>query len=124
MTGSQFHPSLTLRVTSKLVFNGLVEAPMNSRRPFAAALLMIFLLPIGARGEDSPKAGDVRLEKRKYKTWSGKTGEYEVGTIFVKENRNEPDSRIISIGFSRFRSEKPTAPPLFFLPGGPGNSFQ
>ena len=97
---------------------------MNSRRLFATALLMILLLPIVARCDDSPKAGDVRLEKRKYKSWSGKTGEYEVGTFFVKENRSEPDSRIISIGFSRFRAEKPTAPPVFFLPGGPGNSFQ
>jgi pimeloyl-ACP methyl ester carboxylesterase len=97
---------------------------MNTRRSTAAALLAVFLLPVGVSCEDSPKAGDVRLEKRKYKTWSGKTGEYEVGTFYVRENRSEPQSRIISIGFSRFRAAKPTAPPVFFLPGGPGNTYQ
>ena len=96
---------------------------MKAQQFLAAVLLTALFFPTGARSEDSPKAGDVRLEKRKYKTWSGKTGEYEVGTFFVKENRSEPDSRIISIGFSRFRAEKPTSPPVFFLPGGPGNSF-
>jgi hypothetical protein len=42
----------------------------------------------------------------------------------VPENRADPRSRIIGVGFARFRALKPTAvPPTFHLPGGPGDSF-
>lgn len=72
-----------------------------------------------------PKAGDVRIKTYQYKTRGGKTGEYEVGTFYVRENRSEEDSRIISIGFSRFRAKnEATSPPIFILPGGPGSSYQ
>lgn len=50
---------------------------------------------------------------------------YEIGTIFVPENRTKPDSRMIGVGFLRLHSKikNPTAPPIFSLPGGPGYSF-
>lgn len=71
------------------------------------------------------KAGDVRVEKYKYRTRGGKTGEYEVGTFYVRENRSDPDSRVISIGFSRWRAKRESnQPPVFILPGGPGQSYQ
>ena len=73
----------------------------------------------------APKAGDVQIATHRYKTRGGKTGEYEVGTFYVRENRSEVDSRIISIGFSRFRAKnEATSPPIFILPGGPGSSYQ
>jgi len=75
--------------------------------------------------ESGPKAGDVRIDKHKYRTRGGKTGEYEVGTFYVRENRSDPDSRIISIGFSRWRAKREaTQAPIFLLPGGPGGSYQ
>ncbi len=75
--------------------------------------------------EPAPKAGDIHFEKHKYRTRGGKTGQYEVGTFYVRENRSDPDSRIISIGFSRWPAKKEaTQPPIFLLPGGPGGSYQ
>lgn len=49
----------------------------------------------------------------------------EIGTIYVPENRSDPDSRLIGVGFARiFATEQPpAAPPIFHLPGGPGSSF-
>jgi pimeloyl-ACP methyl ester carboxylesterase len=90
-----------------------------------ALVVVSFVLVEQAHGQEAPtpRAGDVRIEKREYKTWSGKTGEYEVGTFFVRENRSDPESRVIGIGFSRFPAKGRKGPPIFFLPGGPGNSF-
>ncbi len=71
------------------------------------------------------RPGDVETANRKYKTASGETLDYDLGTLFVPENRSDPTSRIIGVGFVRFRSfEQPAkSPPLFHLPGGPGMSF-
>ena len=50
--------------------------------------------------------------------------EYEEGILFVPENRAEPNSRLIRVGFARFKATRPTtAPPVFYLPGGPGESY-
>ncbi|AJP72112.1 hypothetical protein TS85_10440 [Sphingomonas hengshuiensis] len=52
---------------------------------------------------------------------SGETVQYEIGTLSVPENRNKPLSRRIGIGFARIKAPRPTgAPPIFWLPGGPG----
>jgi len=90
-----------------------------------ALIVAAFVLaePADAQDAPMPKAGDVRIEKRQYKTWSGKSGEYEVGTFYVRENRSDPESRVIGLGFSRFPAKDRQGPPIFFLPGGPGNSF-
>ncbi len=45
------------------------------------------------------------------------------GRLFVPENREEADSRLIEIGFIRLRQEEGESsaePPVVFLPGGPG----
>jgi pimeloyl-ACP methyl ester carboxylesterase len=40
------------------------------------------------------------------------------------KNRADPKSRIIGVGFARFRALQPSdAPPSFHLPGGPGDSY-
>lgn len=67
--------------------------------------------------------GDVKIEKTSFTTNKDKVYEYELGTVYVPENRNRADSRTIGVGFIRFRSENPTAPPVFILPGGPGSSY-
>jgi pimeloyl-ACP methyl ester carboxylesterase len=56
---------------------------------------------------------------------SGDSIFYEIGTIFVPENRKKSDSRMIGVGFLRLHSKvkNPAAPPVFSLPGGPGYSF-
>ncbi|WP_331645327.1 alpha/beta hydrolase [Luteibacter sp.] len=53
----------------------------------------------------------------------GKVLTYEIGTLYVPENRRDPHSRLIGVGFARIRAPSPTgAPPVFWLPGGPGLS--
>ena len=71
------------------------------------------------------KAGGVEFEKRSYKTTSGEVLDYELGTLYVQENRNDSASRLIGVGFVRFPCAEPPAKslPLFHLPGGPGVSF-
>ncbi len=46
--------------------------------------------------------------------------EYEIGTLYVPENRHKPDSRLIGVGFARIKgpaSTRPGTPPVFWLPG-------
>lgn len=46
---------------------------------------------------------------------------YDIGTLWVPENRTVRGSRLIGVGFARIRARTPTgAPPVFWLPGGPG----
>jgi pimeloyl-ACP methyl ester carboxylesterase len=70
------------------------------------------------------KAGEIIIEPRSLTT--SETGEvkFELGTVFVPENRNDRGSRIIGVGFARFRAlAGGDAPPQFILPGGPGNTL-
>lgn len=47
----------------------------------------------------------------------------ELGKFNVKENRNNPNSRTISISFVRFKSTNTNpGPPIIYLAGGPGGS--
>ena len=67
--------------------------------------------------------GNLEIATHSYKTFSSLRAEYQIGTFYVKENRSNPNSRLIGIGFSRFESKNSKAPPVFFLPGGSGSSF-
>ena len=72
----------------------------------------------------SHKAGDIVLEEATLTTLETGAVNFELGTLYVPENRNDSNSRIIGIGFARFKALQPTgAPPQFHLPGGPGDSF-
>ncbi len=92
---------------------------------FFCCTIFVTSLVCNAWGQNSENrtAGEVILENKTYKTKSGKSGEYQVGTLFVKENRSDPNSRIIGLGFSIHKAQDPVGPPVFFLPGGPGSSF-
>jgi pimeloyl-ACP methyl ester carboxylesterase len=49
----------------------------------------------------------------------------DCGTLLVQENRADPISRLIAVPVTRVRSTgNEPAEPIFFLPGGPGNSNQ
>jgi len=70
------------------------------------------------------KAGDVVIESRSLQSAEGESVQFELGTLFVPENRAAPKSRLIGIGFVRLRSTGPAgAVPTFHLPGGPGDSY-
>ncbi len=70
--------------------------------------------------------GEILSEERSLETSTGELIEYELGSIFVPENRSDPDSRLIGLGFARIRAADTATgdvPPVFRLPGGPGSSF-
>ena len=73
----------------------------------------------------SHKAGEIASETKSFKTRSGEVIDYKLGTLYVLENRSDPESRVIGVGFARLSAvEKvPGVPPVFRLPGGPGSSF-
>ncbi len=66
----------------------------------------------------------VSFQQKKMKSDDGKSLAYELGTLVVPEVRGDSKSRMIKIGFARFKAKNnATAPPIFYLPGGPGNSY-
>src|SRR4030095_1587749 len=70
------------------------------------------------------KAGEIIIEPASLTTPAGETITFELGTLYVPENRSDPKARIIGIGFARFRPPHSTGvPPTFHLDGGPGASF-
>jgi pimeloyl-ACP methyl ester carboxylesterase len=72
----------------------------------------------------APKAGKVVIETASLAASASASVQYELGTLYVPENRADPKTRTIGVGFARFSALKPTgAPPVFLLPGGPGGSF-
>jgi pimeloyl-ACP methyl ester carboxylesterase len=76
------------------------------------------------RAAEQHQPGSVAIESRTITAADGTTIEYELGTLYVRENRNDPKSRLIGVGFVRFRAlEASAAPPMFHLPGGPGMSL-
>jgi pimeloyl-ACP methyl ester carboxylesterase len=70
------------------------------------------------------KAGEVVIEAAAWILPGNETINFELGTLYVPENRADPKSRLIGVGFARFKAPRPTgAPPTFHLPGGPGSSY-
>lgn len=68
------------------------------------------------------QAGEIEVERGRVDGPNGPV-DYEIGTLYVRENRAVPDSRLIGVGFARIKAPRATgAPPVFWLPGGPGLS--
>ncbi|BAV99252.1 alpha/beta fold hydrolase [Lysobacter enzymogenes] len=66
--------------------------------------------------------GEIEVERGRVDGPSGPV-DYEIGTLYVRENRHNPNSRVIGVGFARIKASRATgAPPVFWLPGGPGLS--
>ena len=75
-------------------------------------------------GTSPRKAGEIVIEQASLTSPETGTLKFDLGTIYVPENRADPKSRLIGVGFARFKSAQPsTAPPTFHLPGGPGSSL-
>ncbi len=69
------------------------------------------------------KAGDLKIENRVFTSAKGDKVDAEYGRLYVPENRNKPNSRLIELSFVRFKSTSPDpGPPIVYLAGGPGNS--
>lgn len=93
-----------------------------AQRPLWSRLLLSLLFAAPAAFAQH-KPGDIVVERGTVRDEQGKAVPYEIGTLYVPENRSKPDSRLIGVGFARIKSPQPTgAPPVFWLPGGPGLS--
>jgi pimeloyl-ACP methyl ester carboxylesterase len=113
--------------TVKATYTGTIESPVK----MAGAIE--YVGDPGARGKWTAvkrapsakgKAGEVFIEPAILTTPEIGTVHFQLGTLYVPENRADPNSRIIGVGFARFRAPQSTgAPPTFHLPGGPGGSY-
>lgn len=93
---------------------------MNRIPTLAVIGLITLAAPVRAQS-----VGEVETEDRSVEMPNGDVIDYEVGTLYVPENRNDPDSRVIGVGYAWFPRADPDsdAPPIFMLPGGPGSSY-
>jgi pimeloyl-ACP methyl ester carboxylesterase len=72
----------------------------------------------------APRPGSVTLQPAKVQAEDGTTVAFEAGTLYVAENRAAATSNVIEVRFARLKAARPSgAPPVIFLPGGPGNSY-
>jgi pimeloyl-ACP methyl ester carboxylesterase len=85
-------------------------------RPALAGLLAFGAVPAAA-------APPLKVEPTTFKLADGSNLPVERGTFSVPEDRTDPRSRRIDIGFIRFKSTSPTpGAPIVYLAGGPGGS--
>lgn len=101
-----------------------VPLPRFLLRTVFCLCLTLQVALIRANETSVPQPGSIVVEEASVRLPDGSTLAYELGTLHVRENRDNPASRIIGVGFARFRALAPTgAPPTFHLPGGPGGSY-
>ena len=84
---------------------------------------LVAAVSIAVSGASAQALGVLELKPHMFRTSDGQTEPAEWGRIRVPENRSRPGGPSIELSFVRFksRSARP-GPPIFFLPGGPGNS--
>jgi pimeloyl-ACP methyl ester carboxylesterase len=101
--------------------NRLSETVMNIL--LRAALLGSIMLVTGAASAAPARAPELRVEPYAFRLADGADLPAERGTFSVPEDRRDPRSRRIEIGFVRFRSTNPhPGAPIVYLAGGPGGS--
>ncbi|HTF67441.1 MAG TPA: alpha/beta hydrolase, partial [Edaphobacter sp.] len=72
-------------------------------------------------GTSPRRAREIMVDAAVATAIDGSPMPYEIGTLYVPENRDKSGSRLIGVGFARVRAAHPTAaPPIFLLAGGPG----
>ena len=88
-----------------------------------AAFLTASLLFAAAAQAATAQAPELRLEPYAFRLADGTELAAERGTFSVPEDRRDPRSRRIELGFVRFRSTNPQpGAPIVYLAGGPGGS--
>ena len=85
--------------------------------------LTIVLLLLPAAINAQPKAGTLKIKPYTFENGKGEKVPAEFGTLFVPENRSDPQTNLIELAFVRFKSTaKNPGPPIVYLAGGPGGS--
>jgi len=70
-----------------------------------------------------PKSNTLKIKPYTFETNKKEKVDAEFGTLFVPENRSDPESNLIELAFVRFKSTaKNPGPPIVYLAGGPGGS--
>ncbi len=88
---------------------------------FRSLLPILFLFASAAASAQS--TAELRLEPYAFRLADGTELAAERGRFLVPEDRTDPNSRRIELGFVRFRSTSPDpGPPIVYLAGGPGGS--
>jgi pimeloyl-ACP methyl ester carboxylesterase len=83
----------------------------------------VMLLTGTAIAQSNHPASQLTLEPHTFESSSGQSVEAERGRFMVPENRANPDSRMIELGFIRFASTSANpGNPIVYLAGGPGGS--
>jgi pimeloyl-ACP methyl ester carboxylesterase len=81
---------------------------------------LLLLLAVNANAQ---KAGELKLEPYVFEAAGKEKVDAELGSLFVPENRHNPQSRLIELAFVRFKSTSANpGPPIIYLAGGPGGS--
>jgi pimeloyl-ACP methyl ester carboxylesterase len=92
-------------------------------RPFRRLLLCALAFAPAAGAAAPSPAPQLRLEPYAFRLADGTDLAAERGRFTVPEDRRDPRSRRIEIGFVRFRSTSPNpGAPIVYLAGGPGGS--
>ena len=89
---------------------------------FVLTITVCFAQNFNIEVKNSPQTGTLFMAPERIPLKAGGFFQAERGTIFVPENRSDPNSNIISLEIYRFnRSDKadPETPPIFYLHGGP-----
>jgi len=93
------------------------------KRRFLNPLLPLALAAAAVATPAAAAAPTLRLEPFAFRLADGGTLAAERGRFSVPEDRSDPRSRRIEIGFVRFRSTNPhPGAPIVYLAGGPGGS--
>lgn len=92
----------------------------NLRRATLLCALALAAAPGHAAPAPAPR---LRIEAASFKLRDGSEIAVDRGTFSVPEDRHDPRSRRIDLGFIRFRSTNPhPGAPIVYLAGGPGGS--
>ncbi len=101
----------------------------KARTLIAASLCSLSVMPIGsafaqtAAPDARELSATLHVEPYDFRLADGSDLAAERGSFLVPEDRNDPNSRLITIGFVRFRSTNPNpGAPIIYLAGGPGGS--
>jgi pimeloyl-ACP methyl ester carboxylesterase len=85
---------------------------------------LIVLFPIAVYAADvapTHRPGEAVIEHGVATASDGSSMPYEIGTLYVPENRDKRGSRLIAVGFARVKAAHANkAPPIVLLAGGPG----
>jgi len=79
--------------------------------------------PAPVPSEPPPPPPVIAFEPYEFAAGNGTKVDAERGTFQVREDRADPNSRLINLSFVRFKSTSPNpGPPIIYLAGGPGGA--